>query len=95
MVKLGYMDEADRLDRHWANLTTFTQASGFLLMLYIPLLISLPSPDRMYVGLSMSEGTFAFQYQPTQAKYGLISILTSTKCPGFIYQRALLHNQTT
>lgn len=24
------MDEADRLDRHWANLTTFAQASDFL-----------------------------------------------------------------
>ena len=25
-VKLGLMDEAERLDRHWANWTNFTQA---------------------------------------------------------------------
>lgn len=28
-VKLGVMDEAERLDRHWASWTNFTQASAF------------------------------------------------------------------
>ena len=28
-VKLGLMDDAERLDRHWANWTNFTQARVF------------------------------------------------------------------
>ena len=37
-VKEGILDEAERLDRHWVNWTSFTQVSRF--MLCIPSLTS-------------------------------------------------------
>ena len=60
-VKLGIMDEADRLDRHWASWTIFSQASfvysgSVLLIIFISL-------DRMCAGLSTLEETFALQNQ--------------------------------
>lgn len=43
-VKLGVMDEAERLDRHWSSWTNFTQASDIRIRTLHPLtdLFSLP-----------------------------------------------------
>ena len=62
-VKLGIMDEADRLDRHWASWTNYAQARVFCihaLRLFTCLLLSL---DRMCAGRSTLEETFVFQNQ--------------------------------
>ena len=62
-VKLGIMDEADRLDRHWASWTNFTQASFVYSGFAFILLIFFLSVDRMYAGRSTLVETSASQNQ--------------------------------
>lgn len=50
-VKLGVMDEAERLDRHWASWSNFTQASDICVTLCIPLVISFSPIGRVLVFL--------------------------------------------
>ena len=78
-VKLGIMDEADRLDRHWTSWTNFTQARVFVILCF-HLLIYFPFLDRMCAGPFMLEGTSALQNQSAQKPHPcLTSTLSSTK----------------
>ena len=77
-VKLGLMDEADRLDRHWTSWTNFAQARVFVFMLCVLLLIFFASFDRMCAGLSTSEETSVWQNQSVQKRH-LTSTLSTTK----------------
>ena len=91
-VKLGLMDEAERLDRHWASWANFTQARAFSIHALRSLLIFFPLV-RMCAGPSALEETFAFLNKSTQNC--LTSTLSSTKWSGHIFQQKLRPNLIT
>ena len=49
-VKLGLMEEAERLDRHWTSWTNFTQVGVFAFMLCVYLILFFHSVVRMCAG---------------------------------------------
>ena len=65
-VKLGLMDEAERLDRHWASWTNYTRVGVFALMLCVYLLLFFHSVVRMCAGPFTLEETSAMQNQSAQ-----------------------------
>ena len=78
-VKLGLMDEAERLDRHWASWTNFTQARVFCIHIlrsftYTFFLFL----DRMYAGPSTLEGTSALPNQLAQKRHPCFILTLST-----------------
>ena len=95
-VKIGLMDEAERLDRHWASWTNFTQARVFCIHALRLLLIFFLSLDRMCAGPSTLEEISVLQNQLAQKRDPCFtSILSSIKWNGVMLHRKFRHNPTT
>ena len=68
-VKLGLMDESERLDRHWTSWTNFTQVSVFAFMLCVHFKFLLFHPAvRMCAGPFTLEETSALQNRSAQER---------------------------
>ena len=67
-VKLGLMDESERLDRHWTSWTNFTQVSVFAFMLCVHFLLLFHSVVRMCAGPFTLEETSALQNRSAQER---------------------------